>query len=119
MEMVQTMSLPYTRTDNYERKAGPDPLVKTQSKWPLFIHGHLCYTEMYPFKRCMEKAVQLPKYWLNMWAGSKLVSKKLKEMLKNLEVDLFLYKMFEEYYLSFVHPNTNAQAPPQNKAAPP
>ena len=141
MEVLQAMTLPFYRSDEYTPPANENDIPQEaiqQSHWPWVIHGSFCFTNQKANDDAAKQATHLARPQLNLWVGSRdaagHVAKHFRDMkkegYKGFKVNI--HSSFDSYYDSFrsdsgrnkpapPRPETpkEKKAPPKEKKAPP
>jgi len=123
MEVLQAMTLPFYRSDEYKPPAHendtPQEAIQ-QSHWPWVIHGSFCFTNQKPNDDAAKQANYLARPQLNLWVGSRdaagHVAKHFRDMkkegYKGFKVNI--HSTFDSYYDSFRSDSgRNKPAPPR------
>lgn len=95
MENLQLMSIPFTRTDEYnpDDPAHEEYDAEDEERWPWHVHGMFCMTTLKPNEDGSQHARHFRKPQLHLWLGS--------EALKEWAMEAFLNPMNITYHTNY------------------
>ena len=112
MEVLQTMTIPLTRSD--ETTAEYEAASPDEKEWPWVIHGCFCYTEQKPNEdgqRAAAGTLSMPE--LHFWTGSNQAAHHLNdEITSETEIKIITHSDYETYKRAFRSSSGLAKLPP-------
>jgi len=123
MECLQHMSLPLTRSDEYEPPDDSDDESQSlvdQQGWPWMIHCLSCYTNVKPNEDGGKGKGIFKKPEYHVWAGSEAAAEKLREAFLPVKAfKIIVHTSFDDYFGAFRSESAMMkEAPPRPEPAP-
>ena len=102
MELLQHMSLPITRSDDYVAPDDSDDesqSVVNQQGWPWMIHSLSCYTQVKPNKDGGKNRAFRKKPEYHIWAGSEAAAQHLRASFACITAfKIIVHTSFDAYF---------------------
>ena len=117
MEMLQKMSTPYARSDDYKPKDDDsDVVVLNETKFPWVMHGAFCLTEQQPNTDGHNKGGPHQYPELHFWAASKAAAAELEDRLKSLKgAKVVVNSSFDSYQAGLWSQEAMKKKPPMRR----
>ena len=119
MEELQTLTIPFTRSDEYNRETMERErlvLEPNETHYPWVVHGACCLTNQQPNEDAAKSARFRAEPDLVMWVGSQKAKEWAQEYFNSRGVNVTIYTKHEEYFDSFrSESGKKKKAPPRQK----